>query len=103
MVGIATRYCLDCPGIEARWRRDFPHSSKSALCLTQPHIKVVPCHSPGLKRPELGVNHPPPYNTEVKMTVELEGYKLDISFIKFQLKIIFRLLRNRAVITNILK
>jgi hypothetical protein len=26
-VGIATRYGLDCPGIESRWWRDFPHPS----------------------------------------------------------------------------
>ena len=26
-VGIATRYGLEDPGIESRWRRKFPHSS----------------------------------------------------------------------------
>ena len=34
-VGIATRYGLDGPGIESRWRRDFPHRSwgtHSLLC-----------------------------------------------------------------------
>ena len=30
-VGIATRYGLDGPGIESRWRRDFPHPSRPAL------------------------------------------------------------------------
>ena len=30
-VCIATGYCLDGPGIESRWRRDFPHPSRLAL------------------------------------------------------------------------
>ena len=30
-VGIATRYGVDCPRIEFRWRREFPHSSRTAL------------------------------------------------------------------------
>jgi hypothetical protein len=29
-VGVATRYGLDGPGIESRWRRDFPHPSGAA-------------------------------------------------------------------------
>ena len=29
-------YELDGPGIESRWRRDFPHPSTPALGLTQP-------------------------------------------------------------------
>jgi hypothetical protein len=35
-VGIATGYGLDRPGIESRWRRDFPHLSRPALGPTQP-------------------------------------------------------------------
>jgi hypothetical protein len=27
LVGIATSYRLDGPGIESQWRRDFPHLS----------------------------------------------------------------------------
>jgi len=30
-VGITTGYGLDGPGIESRWRRDFPHLSRPAL------------------------------------------------------------------------
>jgi len=30
-VGIATRYELDGPGIESRWRREFSHPSRPAL------------------------------------------------------------------------
>jgi hypothetical protein len=29
-VGITTGYGLDCPGIESRWGRDFPHLSRPA-------------------------------------------------------------------------
>ena len=30
-VGIATSYGLDGPGIESRWRRDFPHPSRHGV------------------------------------------------------------------------
>ena len=41
-VGIATRYGLDGPAIEFRWRRDFPHPSMPALGPTRPHIQWAP-------------------------------------------------------------
>ena len=41
-VGIATRYGLDGPGIESRWRRDFPHPSRPALGPNQPPVQWVP-------------------------------------------------------------
>ena len=31
VVGIATGYGLDGPGVESRWGRDFPHLSRPAL------------------------------------------------------------------------
>jgi hypothetical protein len=48
-VGIATRYGLDGPGIESRWRRDIPHLSRPALGPTQPPIQWVPGLFPGSK------------------------------------------------------
>jgi hypothetical protein len=36
VVGIATAYGLDGPGIESRWSRDFPHLSRPALRPAQP-------------------------------------------------------------------
>jgi hypothetical protein len=47
VVGIATAYGLDGPGIESRWGRDFPHLSRPALRPTQPAIQGVPGLSRG--------------------------------------------------------
>ena len=41
VVGIATAYGLDGPGIESRWWRDFPHLSRPALRPTQPPVQWV--------------------------------------------------------------
>jgi len=46
-VGIATRYWLDGPGIESRWGRDFPHSSRPTLRPTKPPIQWIPGLSRG--------------------------------------------------------
>ena len=48
LVGIATRYWLDGPGIESRRGQDFPHP---ALGPTQPPVQRVPALSPVVKRP----------------------------------------------------
>ena len=46
-VGIATRYGLEGPKIESRWRRDFPHLFRPALGPTQLPAQWVPGLSRG--------------------------------------------------------
>jgi hypothetical protein len=64
-VGIATRHRLDSPGIESRWRQDFPHLF-TASCT------VCTGSFPGVKRPGRSVDHPTPSRAGIlKKWVEL--------------------------------
>jgi len=42
VVGMATRYGLEGPGIESRWGRDFPQPPTLAPGHTQPPIQSLP-------------------------------------------------------------
>jgi len=50
-VDIATGYELDGPGIEYRWRRNFPHLSRPALGTAQPPVQWVQVLPGGKERP----------------------------------------------------
>jgi hypothetical protein len=47
VVGIATSYGLDSPGIKFQWGQDFPHLSRPVLDPTQPPVQWVPGLSQG--------------------------------------------------------
>jgi hypothetical protein len=63
VVGIATRYGLDGPGIESRWGRDFSQPSGAH-----------PASFPGVNRPGRGGDHPTPSSARAKERVELYLY-----------------------------
>jgi hypothetical protein len=52
MVGVATRYGLDVPGIESRCGRDFPLLCGTALGPTHPPVQCVPGLLPGVEAAE---------------------------------------------------
>ena len=66
VVGIATGYGLDDPGIESRWGRDSPHLSRPALGPTQPPVQFVPGISRGKERPGRDADPSPPSSAVVK-------------------------------------
>ena len=74
VVGIATRYGLEGWGIESRWGRDFPHSSRQAVGPTQPPIQRVPGLFPGGKAAGASRWPPTPSSAEAKERVELYIY-----------------------------
>ena len=69
-MGIANGYGLDGAGFEFRWERDFPHTSRPVLRLTQLSTHWVP----DLSRPGRGVDHLPQSRSKVKERVELYIY-----------------------------
>jgi hypothetical protein len=57
-VDIVTRYGLGGPGIDCRWRRDFPHPSRLALGPPMAPVQWVPCLFP--RGNAVGAWHWPP-------------------------------------------
>ena len=75
-VGIATRNGLDGPGIESRWGSRFSAPVQTGPW-AQPATYTIGTGSfLGVKRPERGVDQPPPFSAEVKEGVELYLYSI---------------------------
>ena len=59
--------------IESRWGRDYPHLSRPTLGPTDSYTMDTGSF-PGVKRPQLAVDHPPLSSAEVKGRVEVYIY-----------------------------
>jgi len=68
-VGVATRYGLDGPGVESRWRMRFSAPVQSSLGAYQVSYTMGTGPFPRVKWPGRGVDHPPPYSSEAKERV----------------------------------
>ena len=73
-VSIVTRYVLEDPRIESRWRRDFLLPSTPALWPTEPRTFGTGSLFPEVKRPRRGVNRPSTSSAQVKERVEIYLY-----------------------------
>ena len=69
VVGIATRYGLDGPGIKSRWERFFPAPVHIGPGAHPASYTVGTGSFPGVKWPGRGVDHPPASSAEVKERV----------------------------------
>jgi hypothetical protein len=65
-VGIATDYRLDCPEIESRWWRNFPHPSTPALGVHPAYCRIGTEYLSRGKAAGRGVEQPSPTSAEVK-------------------------------------
>jgi len=72
-VSIATCYGLDGPGIESRLGTRFSAPFQTGPG-AHPVYTIGTGSFPGVKRPGLGIDHPPPYSVRVKERVELYLY-----------------------------
>ena len=69
-VVIVTRYGLDGPGIESRWEAIFSAHVQTGPGAHPASYTMGTGSLPGVKRSGRGVEHQPPYSTEVKERVE---------------------------------
>jgi hypothetical protein len=74
VVGIATHYRLDGPGIEYRWGAMFSAPVQTVTEARPASYTMGTGSSPAVKRLGRGVDHPPPCTAEVKIRVELYLY-----------------------------
>jgi hypothetical protein len=73
-VGIVTAYGLDGPGIESRWRQNFPHLSRPAMGPTQSPVEWVTGLSRGKERPGRDADPSPPSSAVGHGRVEIYLY-----------------------------
>jgi hypothetical protein len=73
-VGIATRYGLDGPGIESRWRARFSTPVQTDRGTHPASYEMGTGSFSGVKRPGCCVDYLPPSSAEVKERVELYFY-----------------------------
>ena len=69
VVGIATRYGKDGPGIEARWEASFSTPVQTDTGAQPASYTMDTGYFPGVKRPGRDVDHPPSSSAEVKERV----------------------------------
>ena len=76
VVGIATRYGLEGPGIEYWWRQDFPHLSRPAPRPIQPPVQWVPGLSQGGKGGQSVAlaTHPHPVSRSIEAYSRVKPY-----------------------------
>jgi hypothetical protein len=78
-VGIVTSYGLEGPGVESQKGQDFSHPSRPDLGAHPASYTTGTSSFPGAKRPERGINHPPPSSAQVKEKVDLYLYSPFVS------------------------
>ena len=74
VVGIATRYGLYGPEVESWWRVRFSAPVQNGPVAHPASYTMGAGSFPGVKRPGLGVDHPPTSSAEVKERLELHLY-----------------------------
>ena len=70
-VGIATRYGVDDPGVESHWGARFSAPVQTSHGAHPASYTMGTGFIPGVERPVLGFDHPPPSSAEVKERIEL--------------------------------
>ena len=73
-VGIASRYGLDGPGIESRWGARFSAPVQTGPGALPASYTMGTGSFPRINWPGRGVDHPPPFSSEVKERVKLYLY-----------------------------
>ena len=73
-VGVATRYGLGVSGIASQWGARLSAPVQTGPGTHSASYTMGTVSLPEVKRPERGVDHPPPSSAEVKERVELYLY-----------------------------